>query len=82
MEHLLGFLLQNNTNGFNDVSPAQAYGFPEVCKDSREKLYVSERLFAKISKYLEQRPQMLRCNEVYEDGWFNKKESCTEKAEV
>lgn len=79
MEHLFDFLLQDNTNGSYDESPVEEYGFPEECKESREKLYISERLLAKISKYLEQKPQKLRCNEVFEDGWFNKKESYVHK---
>jgi hypothetical protein len=47
--------------------------------DYREDLYVSEKLLIKISKYLEREPQVLRCEEINEEGWFNKKESYIQK---
>lgn len=47
--------------------------------DDRDILYVSEKLLSKISKYLEKEPGLIRCDEISEDGWFNKKESYIQK---
>ncbi|HHY83563.1 MAG TPA: hypothetical protein GX505_12945 [Clostridiales bacterium] len=80
MDHLFEFLLQGNKNDDScDKLSVEGTGISKKSKAAREKLYVSEKLFVKISKYLERKPQMLRCNEVCEDGWFNKKESYVQK---
>ena len=45
----------------------------------KENLYVSVKLLVQISKYLEREPGLLRCDEICEEGWFNKKESYIQK---
>lgn len=47
--------------------------------EGKEKLYYSEKLLCKISKYLQKEPLVLRSAEVQEEGWFNKKESYVRK---
>ena len=47
--------------------------------DHKENLYVSKKVFSKISRCLERIPEAVRHSEVCEDGWFNKKESYIRK---
>ncbi|MBE3101347.1 MAG: hypothetical protein IMZ47_03650 [Firmicutes bacterium] len=63
MEHQFNTLMQNYEENSID----------------KENLYISEKLLIKISKYLEKEPTLLRCDEVCEEGWFNKKESYIKK---
>jgi len=37
--------------------------------------YIYKPVFEKISIYLQREPIYVRCESVYEDGWFNRKES-------
>lgn len=52
---------------------------PNEPDNEKEKLYFSEKLLGKISKYLEKEPLILRSAEIHEEGWFNKKESYIRK---
>lgn len=77
MEHLFENLL---TEGESDENKAVHFdpGYLSSIND-REILYISKKQFLRISRYLERVPQFLRCSEVYEEGWFNKKESYIRK---
>lgn len=90
MEHLFHSLLQDCEESAPDQqNPCDGGSAGETpCIDSdvnvesssyKENLYVSKKLFVKISKYLEKEPGVLRCDEVWEEGWFNKKESYIRK---
>lgn len=90
MEHLFHSLLQDceesapdQQNPCDSSSAGEGQGSNSNVKAEnsgyKENLYVSRKLLAKISKYLEKEPSVLRCDEVWEEGWFNKKESYIQK---
>ncbi|HHT65717.1 MAG: hypothetical protein ACOX25_00155 [Caldicoprobacterales bacterium] len=72
MEHLFDISLQQEVNR----GIAEDLNLESIDK---EELYVSQKLFSKVSKYLERMPQAVRCSEICEEGWFNKKESYIRK---
>lgn len=48
--------------------------------NDKDNLYVSKKVIDKISKYLERTPPVLRCSEISEEGWFNKRRATFESA--
>lgn len=77
VENLLDILLQKEEAYRKEADAID----PETIGNIRDKenLYISKKLFNKVSKYLERVPQAIRCSEIYEKGWFNKKESYIRK---
>lgn len=91
MEHLFHSLLHDHEESAPDQenpceegctageTPRNGGSPDEQNPGYKENLYISEKLLVKISKYLEREPGMLRCDEAWEEGWFNKKESYIQK---
>ena len=78
MEHLFQSLIRNGEGCTERASSGEASG-PMGDSSYKENFYVSVKLLTQISKYLEREPGLLRCDEVWETGWFNKKESYIRK---
>jgi len=64
---------------FNTLQHSTHFDTDSRITKDRDNLYVSTKLIAKISKYLERTPSVIRCSEICEEGWFNKKESYIRK---
>jgi hypothetical protein len=69
VEHFFSALNRNNEIDLDAASKV----------NDKDNLYVSKKVIDKISKYLERTPPVLRCSEISEEGWFNKKESYIRK---
>jgi len=77
VKHLFHLLLQEGVSNSNKIEHFDPGSLDDA--KGKENLYISRDQFFRISKYLEQEPKVLRCSEVCEDGWFNKKESYIRK---